>query len=51
MFEVKKILHESDKFQQVIADDVQTWFEKITLTAFRNPVHNGLIPKVNIFCT
>ena len=28
MFEVKKISLESDKFQQKINDDGQTWFEK-----------------------
>ena len=28
MFEVKKISLESDKFQQEINDDGQTWFEK-----------------------
>ena len=29
MFEVHKILLESDKFQQEMNDNVQTWFEKI----------------------
>ena len=28
MFEVEKIWLESDKFQQEINDDVQTWFDK-----------------------
>ena len=29
MFAVLKISLESDKFQQEIIDDVQTWFEKL----------------------
>ena len=47
----RKFLLNATNFNRKLTMMFKLDLEKITLTAFRTPVQNGLMQKVNIFCT